>query len=58
MKTEFFDSENGAERLDRAEERPETPAIKKPFVEPAISSAVAVLESTTFFQDADSGVTN
>ena len=32
--------------------------IKKVFVEPTISVAVDVLEATTFFQAATSGVTN
>ena len=32
--------------------------IKKAFVEPAISVPVDVLEATTFFQAATSGVTN
>lgn len=31
---------------------------KKPFVEPAISVPVDVLEATTFFQVATSGATN
>lgn len=31
---------------------------KKPFVEPAISVPVDVLETTTFFQSATSGATN
>ena len=31
---------------------------KKPFVEPAISVPVDVLEATTFFQSASSGTTN
>jgi hypothetical protein len=31
---------------------------KKPFVEPAISVPVDVLEATTFFQASSSGVTN
>ena len=31
---------------------------KKPFVEPAISVPVDVLEATTFFQAASSGATN
>ena len=31
---------------------------KKPFVEPAISVPVDVLEATTFFQASTSGVTN
>jgi len=32
--------------------------LKKAFVEPAISVPVDVLEATTFFQAATSGVTN
>ena len=32
--------------------------IKKVFVEPAISVPIDVLEATTFFQSATSGVTN
>ena len=32
--------------------------VKKAFVEPAISVPVDVLEATTFFQAASSGVTN
>ena len=32
-------------------------AAKKPFVEPAISQPVDVLEATTFFQTVDSGGT-
>ncbi len=31
---------------------------KKQFVEPELSGAVSVLEVTTFFQNATSGVTN
>ena len=31
---------------------------KKPFIEPELSAAVDVLEATTFFQSATSGVTN
>ena len=31
---------------------------KKPFVEPELSSAVDVLEATTFFQGTTSGATN
>lgn len=31
---------------------------KKPFIEPAISVPVDVLEATTFFQSATSGATN
>ena len=36
----------------------EVSASKKPFVEPELSAAVDVLEATTFFQAASSGVTN
>ena len=36
----------------------ESNEIKKAFVEPAISVPVDVLEATTFFQAATSGVTN
>jgi hypothetical protein len=36
---------------------PQTVNSKKPFIEPEISPAVDVLEATTFFQTADSGVT-
>ncbi len=32
------------------------PAPKKAFVEPEITYAVDVLEATTFFQQADSGI--
>jgi hypothetical protein len=39
-------------------ERPEPAApAKKPFVEPAISQPVDVLEATTFFQTVESGDT-
>ena len=36
----------------------EVSALKKPFIEPELSAAVDVLEATTFFQAASSGVTN
>jgi len=36
----------------------EASEIKKVFVEPTISVPVDVLEATTFFQSATSGVTN
>ena len=36
----------------------EAGAAKKQFVEPELSSPVDVLEATTFFQAASSGVTN
>jgi hypothetical protein len=34
------------------------PTAKKTFIEPEISSAVDVLEATTFFQTTESGATN
>lgn len=36
----------------------EVKEVKKPFVEPAISVPVDVLEATTFFEVASSSVTN
>lgn len=36
----------------------ESKEVKKTFVEPAMSVPVDVLEATTFFQAATSGVTN
>jgi hypothetical protein len=46
------------EELDGKGVSSERSEIKKPFVEPAISVPVDVLEATTFFQTATSGVTN
>lgn len=45
-------------RLKNANGAGELNEIKKPFVEPAISVPVDVLEATTFFQAATSGATN
>ena len=45
--------EQGADRATTAAE-----AGKKAFVEPEITTAVDVLEATTFFQSATSGATN
>lgn len=50
---EIIDEEN--KRNVPTGERDET---KKPFVEPAISVPVDVLEATTFFQTSSSGATN
>lgn len=53
------DKQNPA-RLTQVEEyEPEGKAavLKRPFVEPEVSFPVDVLEATTFFQDADSGIT-
>lgn len=38
------------------EAAPATTAAKKPFVEPEVSFPIDVLEATTFFVAADSGV--
>jgi hypothetical protein len=46
------------EELDTKGVSGEGGEIKKAFVEPAISVPVDVLEATTFFQAATSGVTN
>jgi hypothetical protein len=46
------------EELDTTGVNGERGEIKKAFVEPAISIPVDVLEATTFFQAATSGVTN
>ena len=46
------------ERLSKAEDsgkEGEAAAPKRPFVEPEVSSAVDVLEATTFFVPGDSG---
>ena len=44
--------------LQSANVNKERSEIKKTFVEPTISVPVDVLEATTFFQAASSGVTN
>lgn len=44
-------------QLEEYEGEGEAAVLKKPFVEPEVSFPVDVLEATTFFQDADSGVT-
>ena len=50
-------NDNGnKEHPDRA--RAHARSHKRPFVEPAISVPVDVLEATTFFQSATSGATN
>ena len=53
------DKQNPA-RLSHVEEHEgegEAAVLRKPFVEPEVSFPVDVLEATTFFQDADSGIT-
>lgn len=52
---DIINEENGLLQNVSAGEASE---IKKPFVEPAISVPVDVLEATTFFQAATSGATN
>lgn len=52
---DIINEENAGLKTDGAGERND---IKKPFVEPAISVPVDVLEATTFFQAASSGATN
>ncbi len=48
-KNEAMSSEQAAGQREAAL-RPETSAVKKPFVEPEISAPVDVLETTTLFQ--------
>ena len=45
------------QKTNPEKETPAAVAAKKPFVEPAISQPVDVLEATTFFQVVDSGGT-
>ncbi|HEX6045990.1 MAG TPA: hypothetical protein VFZ22_15965 [Pyrinomonadaceae bacterium] len=54
---EIVNEENAGLRNDKAPGT-ELKDRKRPFVEPAISVPVDVLEATTFFQSATSGVTN
>lgn len=47
-------------RLTQVEEHAaegDAAVLKRPFVEPEVSFPVDVLEATTFFQEADSGIT-
>ena len=53
---EFINEDNAV--LKNANGSGELNEHKKPFVEPAISVPVDVLEATTFFQAATSGATN
>lgn len=52
---EIINNENAGLTTDKGKELNDP---KRPFVEPAISAPVDVLEATTFFQSATSGVTN
>ena len=52
---EILNEENAGVQIEGGKEVSDR---KKPFVEPAISVPVDVLEATTFFQSATSGVTN
>ena len=49
---ELAGAQNGSDATGQVTE------LKKPFVEPAISVPVDVLEATTFFQLSESGPTN
>jgi hypothetical protein len=52
---EVINDENAGLKNDNSKEHNDR---KRPFVEPAISVPVDVLEATTFFQSATSGATN
>ena len=52
---EVLNEENAGVQIEGGKEVSDR---KKPFVEPAISVPVDVLEATTFFQPGTSGVTN
>lgn len=54
MQNEKFNEEAGSNEKAIVKELND----RKPFVEPAISVPVDVLEATTFFQSATSGATN
>jgi hypothetical protein len=55
MQNEILNEEKAGLQTDGGNELSDR---KKPFVEPAISVPVDVLEATTFFQVATSGATN
>lgn len=57
MQNEKFNEENAGLKNEKGIVK-ELNDRKKPFVEPAISVPVDVLEATTFFQSATSGATN
>jgi hypothetical protein len=42
-------SESAAEQVERRENVPSSPGVKKQFVEPVVSVPVDVLEATSFF---------
>ena len=52
----FALNENAPTLMDATVET--LPTAKKKFIEPELSTPVDVLEATTFFQSATSGVTN
>jgi len=54
---EIINDENAGLKNDNSARKEHTDH-KRPFVEPAISVPVDVLEATTFFQSATSGATN
>lgn len=53
-KTEILDSDDSAQ----TEEAPnsQSTSTRKPFIEPQVSFPIDVLETTTFFAAADSGI--
>jgi len=54
----FLSQDNPVTQTDSAVKQDPLQTSKKQFVEPEISMPVDVLEATTFFQTASSGVTN
>ncbi len=55
---DIIKDENAGSKNDKGKKEHNDLAHKRPFVEPAISVPVDVLEATTFFQASSSGVTN
>jgi hypothetical protein len=54
----FSEQENVGSKRETVSHFEAVATAKKTFVEPELSSPVDVLEATTFFQSATSGVTN
>jgi hypothetical protein len=55
-KTEILSPSQLSEAEGQEAAPPKAPGPKKPFVEPEVSFPIDVLEATTFFQGADSGL--
>ena len=55
-KTEILSPSQLSEVEGQEAAPPKAPGPKKPFVEPEVSFPIDVLEATTFFQGADSGL--